>query len=336
VSDLTIRELKEGDWGRWDEWLAQQPWGSPFSSAWWLDANCRAFGGHPLLLGVFDGEQLAGGVALRVRDAGPLKFVGFSILYCPVVMATRGQQRGRRALSILLDDMARRRLVIPSLACTPDMVDLRDAVLHHWGVTTRWTVLTALKAWSLDGSVSQGERKTLKRAARFGITARVEPPDADVLYNLVTATLARHGVRLPQNRRQLGVLIGAAGAHGMQVVVRDGDGVPLSAVFAMAQGTRTAYGVWGGTSAIGLAKGAAVAMYVLGLEELKAQGFEYFDWCGANLPGVSDFKLRFGGTLVTSLSIARQPLWFKVAFAAYHCAKRVRGLLRQGEHGQQG
>jgi hypothetical protein len=216
------------------------------------------------------------------------------------------------------------------------MVDLRQAVWHNWDMTTQWTVMTALESWSVDGSVSKGERKMLKKAERCGITARVEPLDADVLYDLLTATFTRQGVKSYQNRRQLGVLIGAAGAHGMQVVVRDGDGVPLSADFTMAQGTRGAYGIWAGTSAIGLAKGAAAAMCVYRLKELQARGYEYFDWCGANLPGVSDFKLKFGGTLATSLSIARQPLWFKTAFAGYHQAKRIRDSLKRGVgHGRQ-
>ena len=83
MTDLTVRELKQAEWDHWDQWLALQPWGSPFSAAWWLDANCRAFGGHPLLLGVLDGEQLVGGVALRIMDVGPAHMVRSSMLYNP-------------------------------------------------------------------------------------------------------------------------------------------------------------------------------------------------------------------------------------------------------------
>ncbi len=336
MTDVVVRELNQAEWDRWDAWLAQQPWGSPFSSAWWLEANCRAFGGRPLLLGVFDGEELVGGVALRVRDACYLKFAGFSILYSPIVMATRGTQRTRRALGVLLEEMARRRLVVPSLACTPDMVDLRQAVWHHWDVTTSWTVVTALKSWTLEGSVSHGEQELMKKAERWKIVARVEPIDADILCDLVTATMLRQDVRLHQSRRQLRALVEGVGSHGMQVVVRDVDGTPLSTVFIMFHGTRVAFEIWAGTSKVGLAKGAAVAQFSVVLKELQARGYEYLDWCGANLPGVSDFKLRFGGTLATNLSIARQPRWFKAAFAGYHYSKRIRGFLKRGEHDRQG
>jgi hypothetical protein len=330
VSDVTARELTESDWDHWDEWLARQPWGSPFSSAWWLEANCKAFGGYPLLLGVYDGEELAGGVALRVRDACSLKFAGFSILYSPIVMATRGTQRTQRALGVLLEEMARRRLVIPSLTCTPDMVDLREAVWHHWDVTTSWTVVTALKTWTLESSVSYRERRVVTRAERSKIVARVEPIDIDVLCDLVTATMVRQGARLHESRRQLRILVEGVGSHGMQVVVRDVDGTPLSTVFVMFHGARVAFEIWAGTSQVGLAKGAAAVQFPVVLKELQVRGYEYFDWCGANLPGVSDFKLEFGGALTTRLAVSRQPSWFKAAFAGYHYAKRIRSFLKRG------
>lgn len=336
MNDLIARELKEDEWDGWDAWLAQQWWGSPFSAAWWLDANCRAFGGYPLLLGVYDGEELAGGVALRVRDACSLKFAGFSILYSPIVMARRGTQRTQRALGVLLEEMARRRLVVPSLECTPDIVDLRQAVWHQWDLTAGWTVMTALKTWTPRSCLSHGHWRTLKKAERSKIVSHVEPIDAGILWDLVTATMLRQGVSLHQSKKQFRGLVEAVGSHGMQVVVRDVDGTPLSTAFIMYHGTRVAYDVWAGTSGTGLTKGASVAMYVFGLGELQARGFEYFDWCGANLPGVSDFKLEFGGALTTRLAVSRQPSWFKGAFAGYHYAKRIHGFLKRGEHEGQG
>jgi len=336
VSDLIARELKEDEWDRWDDWLAQQPWGSPFSSAWWLDANCKAFGGRPLLLGVFDGNELAGGVALRVRDAGFVHMAGFSILYNSVVMAARSTQHRQQALGALVDDVARRRLVVPSLECTPDIVDLRQAVWHQWDLTASWTVMTALKTWTPRSCLSHGHWRTLKETERSKIVSHVEPIDAGILWDLVTATMLRQGVSLHQSKKQFRGLVEAVGSHGMQVVVRDVDGTPLSTAFIMYHGTRVAYDVWAGTSGMGLTKGASVAMYVFGLGELQARGFEYFDWCGANLPGVSDFKVRFGGALMTRLAISREPWWFKTAFAGYHSAKKVRSFLGRGGHDHQG
>lgn len=328
MSVLTVRELKQSEWDDWDQWLALQEWGSPFSSAWWLEANCRAFGGHPLLLGVLDGERLLGGVALRITDLGPAHIVRSSMLYNPVVIATGSAQKGQKVLGTLLEDVARRRLVVPTLACTPDMVDLRQAVWHHWDVTSSWTVVSALRTWTPEKDVSRGELKQARKAQRSEVTVRVEPPDADILYDLMRATMSRQGQDVRLTRKQLRTLIEAAGTHGMQAVVRDNDGTPLSSSLVMAHGPRVAYAVWNGTSTIGLATGAAAAMDIFRLKDLQDRGYVYLDWCGANLPGVSDFKLNFGGALTTRLAISREPLWFRAAFPVYVRLSRSARVLR--------
>lgn len=332
---LTVRELQQAEWNRWDDWLALQPWGSPFSSTWWLDANCRAFGGHPLLLGVFDGDALAGGVSLRVTNIGSAHVVRSSMLYNPIAIGAGSVLNQQKVLAALLEDIAGRRLVVRPLTCTTDMVDLRQAVWHHWDLTVGWTVVTPLRTWTSEKDVSGGELKQVRKAQRAEVTAHVEPPDADVLYDLMQETMTRHGEEGSLTREQLRTLVKAAGTHGMQTVVRGADGAPLSAAFVMAHGTRVAYGIWAGTSVLGLTQGAAVARDVFRLKELRSMGYEYFDWCGANLAGISDFKLKFGGTLATCLSISREPMWFKAVLMGYHGLRRVYGsVMREGRHGK--
>jgi hypothetical protein len=328
MTTLTVREVKEVEWDRWDQWLALQPWDSPFSSAWWLEANCRAFGGHPLLLGVLDGEKLVGGVALRITDVGPMHVVRPSYIYNPIVIAAASAQSRQQVLAALLEDMARRRLVVRPLKSTTDMVDLRQAVWHHWDLTASWTVVIALKEWTPQKDMSRRELGQLRKSQRAEVTARIEPPDADILHDLLRATVLRHGREPSLSREQLRVLVDGAGSHGMQVVARDVDGSPLSACFVMAHGPRIAYGIWAGTSPMGLTKGAAVAISVGLLGELQTRGYEYFDWCDASYPGYSDFKLKFGGTLKTCLAIAREPRWLKMAMPVYIRASQLKHALR--------
>ncbi len=329
MTNLIVRELKQTEWDGWDHWLALQPWGSPFSASWWLDANCRAFGGHPLLLGVLDGEQPVGGVALRIMDAGPLHVVRPSMLYNPIVIGAGSAQRRQQVLAALLEDMTRRKLVVRHLNCTTDMVDLREAAWHHWDLTAAWTVVQSLKAWTLEDSVSRDKRRMLRIAQRAEVTARVEPPDADVLHDLLQASILRHKHASTPTREQLHTLVEAAGTHGIQIVARDVDGAPLSATLVMAHGTCSAYCMWIGTSAIGLTKGATVAMYVATLKELQSRDYECLDWCGGSLPGLSDFKLKFGGTLATRLTISREPMWLKATYPVYARLLQLRRIVRR-------
>ena len=106
-----------------------------------------------MLLGVFDGEKLVGGVALRIRDVGPVHVVRSSMLYNPIVIAAGSVQGRQKILATLLEDLDRRRLIVASLACTTDMVDLRQAVWHHWKLMVSWTVVITLKIWTLDDAL---------------------------------------------------------------------------------------------------------------------------------------------------------------------------------------
>lgn len=332
MKDMVVRELNEADWSRWDEWLAAQPWGSPFSSAWWLNASCRAFGGHPLILGVQVGEQLLGGAALRIDDIRSLHVVRPSMLYNPIVMAEGHIQTTQQALKALLREIALRGLIVRPLKSTPNVVDLREAVWDHWDLTASWTAVTALKSWDLERDISRMERQQLRKSRSAGIVASVEPSNPDVLYDLVRETILRHGHEPSLTRKQMGILVEEASAHGIQTVARATDGTPLSAGFTMWHGAHTAYDIWSGTSATGLARGTAVARYVCLLQELQARGYEYFDWCDTTAPGYSDFKLEFGGQMMTCLSIARQPWWLKSATITREHLSKLAGAL--GRHGK--
>jgi hypothetical protein len=278
-------------------------------------------------LAVLNGEQLVGGVALRITDLGPAHIVRPSMLYNPIILGQGTVHSRQRLLAVLVEEMARRRLIVRPLSCTTDTVDLREAVWHHWNLTVSWTVVSELKTWSAERSVSRPELKHELKAKAAGVVTRVEPLDADILYDLVQESMSRQHQDAELSRRQLRILAEAAGTNGLLTVTRDGSGAPLGAGFVMAIGSRVVYDVWAGTAAKGLKIGVAVARYLFLLKELQAKGYEYFDWCGASQPGYSQFKLEFGGTLVTRLAVASEPLWFKAAEPIYarllNAARRI-------------
>lgn len=328
MTDVTVRALRRDEWGVWDQWLALQQWSSPFSASWWLDANCRVFGGYPLLLGAFRGDQLEGGLALRTSKTGPICVVRPSYIYTPIVTRAGGGQRQQQVLGAILEELEMRRLIVRPLKCTTDMVDLRAAVWRGWRLTASWTVLQCLKTWRVERDVSREELKQLRKSQRSGLVARVEPYDASVLYDLRRQTVLRHGTEGTLTRSQFQRLMDTAGSHGMQVVVRDAAGIPLSAGFVMWQGEQIAYDIWAGTSAAGLNQGAAIARYVLTLQELQRRGFAYFDWCDASYPGYSDFKLKFGGTMKVCLAVSREPMWSGPVTSAHVLLVKLEHILR--------
>ncbi|HEU5466471.1 MAG TPA: hypothetical protein VFU75_06240, partial [Gemmatimonadales bacterium] len=64
---LTVGEVGEGEYGRWEKFIAAAPGGSVYSTPGYLDALCTAAGGRFRLLAARQGEEIAGGVALYER-----------------------------------------------------------------------------------------------------------------------------------------------------------------------------------------------------------------------------------------------------------------------------
>ncbi len=329
--DLLVRALPEQEWQDWDRWLALQPWGSPFSTAWWLDTSCRQLGGTPLVLGIFDGSKLAGGLSLRVKAAGPVHLARPFLLYNPILLADGSPRRQQLLLGSLLDELVRRRLILPSLTCTPDLLDLRTAVWKGWHLTPEWTVTNQLGDWSLEKSCERSLRADVRRARESGVTVRAESPDAQLLNRLMNASVERHGEANSTHAGLLKAYLEAAGQRTLFIVARQPDGTPVSVVCYMWSGAGTAFALWGGSSRAGLAQEASSLAYVTGLGLLQEQGFAHIDWCGGNLPGVSDHKLEYGGELVPRFSLSREPAWFRAVFAGYRGVRRlVVGLALRG------
>ena len=49
------------------------------------------------------------------------------------------------------------------------------------------------------------------------------------------------------------------------------------------------------------------------LQYFKERGFKLFDWCGANIESIANFKLSFGANLTPIFVLRSEPLWFSIA-----------------------
>lgn len=90
-----------------------------------------------------------------------------------------------------------------------------------------------------------------------------------------------------------------------------------------------AYGWLSATTDDAQQQGAGLWFMAETLNAYRQKGFSAFDMCGANLDGVSRFKAKFGGRLVRSLFLHKQPVagqsrWKR---AAYHGKQALKSAL---------
>ncbi|HDY89999.1 MAG TPA: hypothetical protein ENH82_17995, partial [bacterium] len=68
-----IKVKRIEDVSMWDEFVANSPHGTVFSTSTWLKAGASAQGGNPVIFGVWEEKSLIAGVSFVEIIRGPLK-----------------------------------------------------------------------------------------------------------------------------------------------------------------------------------------------------------------------------------------------------------------------
>lgn len=311
---------------RWDDFVDASPEGSVFSRAVWLANLAEAFGGDCRIAFCTVDGAIAAAVPLLVRRA-------WGIRYAPPmpITAYNGWLTGaawsalpgtqKRACAEVLWKRAVRDIGFGWFSFAPGIAPpLPDSA--RWRPHERRTVLVPLddfdRTWA---GFSQSLRRKIRRAEETGIALRATE-DAERIVALHAASYARHGASPPfpapllarwlkalfETRLIEGfeaVLPGAATASAVRVVARDG-----ATVYDWLAGADVHEGI------------AASHWLVCSIMRRAAEaGARIFDFMGANTPGVTDFKMGFGGSVTpyTVLSYHRT--------AMHRTLERTRGAV---------
>ena len=176
----------------------------------------------------------------------------------------------------------------------PSLTDLRPFQWAGWTTRTRYTYLLDLArpADPLD-AWSGGARRTAKKAMGDYVFEE-DPAHADAALALMTASYARQGepLALPDRVRAL-LREMIEGGFARAFAVRPASGHEPEAALVVAHDDRTAH-YWIAGSEPGPAMTVLLA-HLLPL--LQADGIAAFDFLGANVPSIAEFKRRFGPTL---------------------------------------
>ena len=190
--------------------------------------------------------------------------------------------------------------------------DLRPYLWAGWTATPRATYRLDLGG-DLRAGYSSAVRRTVR--AHAGAFEVVEDPDlAAESVRLMAESYRRGGADLGLDERAVVGLAGAFGAAGLARTFAARRRGAVEAAVTVATDERTAY-YW----VAGGRPGPAMTVlmdHVLGT--LAEAGVGTFDWCGANVPSIAEFKRRFGSAL------APAPLVRRVTHPALRVLDRLR------------
>jgi hypothetical protein len=338
---VEVRELTAGDYPAWGRLVAASPDGSVYGLPQYLEALCAAAGGRFRVLGVFRGEELAGGLPLYERDGRGGRYVGPRLLLyylSPVVRASKskypsqGTARQVEVLGALAEAVAELGFDQVTLKCRHTVADVRPFLARGWAARPTYSYEVPIAdlpaAW---GRVEQNLRRLVDRPAKQGVTL-VEDDDFGSFYDLHRRTLDRKDAAayLPEPAfRAFFQRLRVAGLCRLYQA-RLPDGRSVAAQLVLTGPHPVSHTVSAAADPEFLPMGVNAFLRWKSFEALSGLGFAANDLTDAALNPVTHFKSQLGGDLVTCFVLESPPSrrW-RAMTAVGHAGARLRAGIRR-------
>ena len=278
---------------------ARSPGRTPFSHPAAVAAYGRAFGLGARVVMLDDGTAA---VPVFDKRRGPFRAAALPPL-CPVLRpllaaplaeaASHARDSPLDRLLARLDGQAHQL----TLALADD--DLRPYLWAGWTATPRATYRLDLGG-DLGAGYSSNVRRTVRAEADAFEIVKDDAHAADAV-GLMAESYRRSGGDLGLDERAVVGLAEAFGAAGLARTFAARRGGAAEAAVTVATDGRTAF-YWIAGSRPGPAMTVLMG-HVLGA--LAEAGVGAFDWCGANVPSIAEFKRRFGPSLAPAPVVRR-------------------------------
>ena len=279
---------------------ASSPQRTVFAHPQVLAAVGEVFGLTTHVVAAPDGEGLAAALPVFEKRRGPFKAAALPPLV-PVVSPLlaeplrENEVHARRSpLDVLLNHLGTR-YAQASLLLHPTLTDARPLLWGGWSVTPRTTyVLNLLESEDVLQHWSDGPRRTARQHADT-YTVVEDRAHTETAVALMEASYRRHGEELGLDseavRRLAWKLTDSGHARVFAAISHETD--VHEAALVIAHDERTAY-YWLAGSQPGPAMTVLLAHV---LPRLRYDGITAFDFMGANVPSIAEFKRRFGARL---------------------------------------
>jgi hypothetical protein len=317
VSDVAVRELSEGEYPAWNALVRDSAQGSIYSLPEYLDALCSAVGGRFRVLGVYRGEELAGGVALYERRAwfGSCVEPRLLLYYNGPVLRDQDSKypskvtsRNVAVLGALEQHLRGLPLAGLMLKCRGSLADVRPFLSAGWRSYPTYTYEVPLTDIASQwGMVEQNLRRLVSRCTAEGMEL-TDDDDFEGFYRQHSETMRRKGTGPYLSARAFGAFVARLRAAGLCRLyhARLPSGESVAAQLVLLGHPRSTHTVTAASSGEHLATGASAFLRWRVFEALAELGFERNDLTDAALNPVTHFKSQFGGNLTLCLVVRMQ------------------------------
>ena len=306
--------LGTGAYGDWDRLVNASPEGSPYHTTDYLDVLCRCAGGAFEILGVYDGQELVGGIPLYERASSTGTFVEPRLLlyYNGLVLKdyqtkypSKITSRHLGIMEALERGLAERDYAGLELRCRSPRVDLRPFGGERWTLQPSYTYAVSLSDTErLWDRIDQNLRRLIDRARERKVEV-TEDDDFASFYRLHRLVSEEKGAPLYLPGEQFERYFRKLRDRGLIRLyhARLDDGQSVSAVLVLASDHPVTHTVSAAADPAHYDTGASPLLRWRVFEILADEGYEANDLTDASLNTVSRFKRQLGSELHLNLVV---------------------------------
>jgi hypothetical protein len=326
--EVRVEPLRQSELADWARLVRSSPQGTVYALPCYLAALCGAAGGRFVVLGVWHGEELAGGVALYECDSRYGRFVAPRLLlyYNGPVLRSYGTRypseqtaRHLKTLAALEQAITARGYARVTLACSPALTDARPFLEAGWRAAPQYTYVVDIAEPPAQWErVEPNLRRLILRCGREGM-ACVADGDLDAFFALHARTMARKGGGLylsAEGFRRYFDTLSRAGLCRL-FNARQPDGRVVASQLVLLGPNGRCHVVAAAADEAFLRSGASAFLRWKSFEALSAAGWKEADLTDASLNPVTHFKSQLGGELQVLLALdAPRTLYYRLGSEA--------------------
>jgi hypothetical protein len=322
MSSYTTRYLTKDEYKEWDELVAQSPASNIFDTSPWLDTLATVLNNDIRILGVFNREDLVGGVAFNV-----IKRFGMKIAKVPPMSAfnschyipketSHKDRLGRftQEIVIAIAEKLQNDYSYAYLANHVKFQDIRGFLWKDWRPVILYSYRVPLENIDLS-LISASKRRQVKKALKRMIVIE-EVKDVAHFYDVIKNTYLRQGIKCPLTLNELSGIYERMGDNMIINAAREQGNGDYKAVivYVVDYKRKCVYNLLNGHEHEIPDSGANTLLIWEGIKFFKDKGLEYYDLGETGTSSKANFKGGFYTDLVPYYQVSKSNLLFSIAW----------------------
>jgi hypothetical protein len=293
---IEYRSLDSAELAQWDALVGEAPDGTAYHSSKWLSAISCATDNSIQITGFFSQGQLIAGIPVQKKHKGPFSLANraFATPYASLLKSagldTKTEEALHRATHRFLKSFS-----VVALTGSPFGHPAQNPA--DWEQKEKATYLLDIssseKVWAELGSPLHTK---IRQAYRCGINVS-SSCDPNVFLNLYLHTFSKQGLKPPISRSGFFRMLETIESTGIgkTYLASTAEGIPCVARLVIWDSKRAYFALLGSDFTITKARASELLTWEV-IKDL-AMTHKELDFVGANIPGVTEFKRKFRGTL---------------------------------------